>query len=567
MKATFIFSQKWWLHLLVVTVFVVFGAEDFAEAQPDGTIESSTAVVATPMFEKSKRMSKVPPLTEAQRARMEWCIENTHLPGPPLKKGVGAGPLPSRTKSHLSKTLSPGDPVIYKSKDFGSSIPGGYKSNVMESSVGTAGKYVFFTGNWFAARSKNGGDTWSYISSYAGFPDFCCDQIAIYDESRNIFLWLRMGVPDWVGSNYENVFKLSVSKDAFGSSYWTYTLKPTGTNSGWTNQWWDYPHIQLGADYVYISWNMFDQSDSWTRTIMLRWPLDALAAATGFSYNYYSQSDWFTFVPVQGAYHTMYFASNWENSPYNRLRIYRWDEDSSSLAWWTKTVTAWTPTGKGDAHCCTPNWLGRTDMRLLTGARYSNYSDGITEDRQRGRKVVAWWWNVGEDGGFTYPYIDAAAFYEKDMTQLPGWLGRPYVWSSDYCFGYPSTTPNKRQDLGMVFNYSELSSCHPDVAYSIADDYIHAPPGWTFYSVQQSNAGPSDQKWGDYNTVREFEPTQKVWVAGAHYIPGKTDCTNCSAPIYFVFGRERDTESFTRWQEPRSASAFLPSIYYLLDEK
>lgn len=130
--------------------------------------------------------------------------------------------------------------------DLGNVVPGGYKSNVMESSVGTAGKYVFYTGNWFAARSQNGGKTWSYINPYSGFSDFCCDQVAIYDPSRNIFIWLRMGGASLVSGNYENRFRLSISKDAFGSTLWYYDFKPTNANPAWTNQWWDYPQMQLG---------------------------------------------------------------------------------------------------------------------------------------------------------------------------------------------------------------------------------------------------------------------------------------------------------------------------------
>ena len=71
-------------------------------------------------------------------------------------------------------------------------------------------------------------------------------------------------------------------------------------------------------------------------------------------------------------------------------------------------------------------------------------------------------------------------------------------------------------------------------------DFLHCPT---------SSAKPSDEKWGDYNTVREFEPTQKVWVAGSHYIKETSDCSNCSDPLYFVFGRARDWSSWHRWKK------------------
>jgi hypothetical protein len=429
----------------------------------------------------------------------------------------------------------------------------------MESSVAASGLKLFHTGNWFAARSADGGVTWTYVNPYSGFPDFCCDQVTIYDTARGILLWLRMGFPD---GNGENVFKLSVSSDG-GQTFWTYTIAPTDIDPSWTNNWWDSPHIQLGADSMHLSWNMFDQTPSWVRSVMMRVGLDILATRGPFSGFSLNDPNWFTFVPVQGSQHIMYWASNWPNSaPQNsRLKIIKMPDDPDMPTWFsvfTKTITPWTFTGQGQATCGTPNWMGRLDQRVLAGARYFINSDGISDPRIPGRAILAWWWNVKEGGNFPMPYIDAAAFYEDTFdtvvpTQVGGLLGRPYVWSSLECFAYPSVAANKSGDLGMVFHYGAGPGWEPKVAYSMADDYVWAPPGWVFYDVQNSNALPLDQQWGNYNTVREYDPSHGVWAAGSHYIPGTTSCTDCSEPIYFVFGRERDQGSLTLWGGPLSS--------------
>jgi hypothetical protein len=566
-------SRVWKLGITFILMFTLFGLTP--SAQEPGQEEASTAQMGAPSFEEFKWEAKPPTLTDEQKAQMEYWVEHTGLPGPMLEQAVTvAGPAPgtesrqgpaieaadteeetAAPRALSGQALAPGDPVIFRKKvNAGAGVPAGNKFNIMETSVGASGKYVFLTGNKFAALSGSGGRSWQYVNPWSGFPDFCCDQVTLYDEARDIFLWLRMGSPD---ANGENRFMLSVSKkDAV--SWWTYVTPSNPGPGGWTNQWWDYPHIQLGADYAYIAWNMFDWNgtggttldDFWVRTVMLRWPLDALATGAGFGYNWMETTDWFTFVPVQGAYHTMYWASNWPtySTDYN-FRIWRWQEDETTIYWWDRIIPAWTPTGRGDAHCGSPNWAARYDQRVLTGARYSINSPGLQEPKILGRKILAWWWNVAEGGDFPLPYIDAAAFYEDNLTQVGGWLGRPLVWG-DWCFAYPSCTPNKRQDLGMVFNYADAwdNDYRPHVGYAIADDYIHAPPGWVFYPVQKSKALPSDEVWGDYNTCREYEPTQKVWVAGAHYIPGTTNCSFCSEPVYFVFGRERDYWSFHRWR-------------------
>ncbi len=540
--------------LLLTTISLPVAAQD---PEPM-VVEASVAEMPAPVFAEAQELAEPPVPTEEQLARMEWATENTHLSRDIVAEpqvevaGPAAGTESAEAEVRLrsGQPLAPGDATMYRFKAFGGSIPAGYKSNVMESSLDGKAKRHLYSGNWFAARSLDKGVNWTFIDPYADFPLFCCDQVVLHDTTRDIFLWLRMGVPYTDGTgNYENEFRLSVDfRDPIVGGYWTYITTPMDVSAAWTNQWWDYPHMQLGADYLYIAWNMFNQAGSWTRTVMLRWPLDAIAAGAGFSYNYYAQSDWFTFVPVSGADHAMYFASNWENPPYDRLRVYRWYEDSASLTVWTKTVAAWTPTGRGDAQCGTPNWTARLDQRLLTGARYNIYNDGIAEPRQPGREILAWWWTVQEGGGFTWPYIDAAAFYEDTMGQLPGYLGRPYIFSGSYCFAYPSTFPNLRGDQGMVFNYSSGSAGFhkPGIAYALADDYATAPPGWFFYPIALSLAGPSDLKWGDYNTSRAFQ-RQHAWIAAAHYIPTATNCTNCSVPIYWAFGRERDLNSWKMW--------------------
>lgn len=549
------------LNLILILVMIPTFRFNSAQAQEstEGVVEeSSTASIEPSGVIEMNWSSEVPEISAEQQAQLEYWVDRVNLPGPALTGGEAeattatapaaesATVVGSKASASPKAPLAPGDLQLYRKTLFGGVIPAGFKSNVMESSVAQNGKYAFFNGNWFAARSTNGGVNWSYVNAYNGFPDFCCDQVTIFDESRETFYWLRMGSPNVDGVNK---FILGVSNDG-GASFCTYTTFPTNVNSTWTGQWWDYPHMQLGADYLYIAWNMFNAAGNWTRTVMLRWPLDALDSCAGFDYNYYENTSWFTFVPVQGSDHAMYFASNWPSTaPQNsRLAIWRWYEDSTSLTVWTKTVAAWSATGKGSAVCgaTTGNWAGRTDQRLLSGARYMIHASNL---KIPGRNVLAWWWNVKQGGSFPRPYVDAAAFYEDNLAQLGGLQGRPYIFSTTTCFLYPSMAANKRGDLGAVVNYSSGTNLRPAVMFALADDYTTAPPGFNANAaVQISNARPSDNKWGDYNTARAFMPTNDTWVGGAHYIPGATNCTNCSAPVFFNFGRGRDYRSWFYWQ-------------------
>lgn len=548
------------MSLALVVMVVLAGMPLYAQRSQEGFVSTEgadTAVAAAPVEEVMEWSDKLPELTDEQKAQLDYNSDRVNLPGPARDLAAAgtddgltldAAPAPESATTLVEDATAdkapqaPGDAQIYRSSYFGSILPSGYKSNVLEPSLGVGGKYAFYSGNWFAARSTNGGSSWSYVNAYTNMSDFCCDQIVQYDKARDMFLWLRQGVANASGVNR---FRLGASTNG-GSSFCAYDFYPTNTNAGWTNQWWDYPHIQLSADYAYITFNLFNAASSWTRTALLRLPLDSLRSCSGFSYSYTSSTSWFTFVPVQGADHVMYFASNNPtSSPYNRISIWRWAENNNNLVQFINTVAAWT---YGSNHQCgssSGNWMGRSSDRLLAGARYELHYANLNVN---GRKVLGWWWNAQQGGNFTQPYIDGYAIYEDTMTQVSGNQGRPYIWSSSHCYGYPSVAANARGDLGIVMDYAQSSdSWKPRVGYIIADDFVNAPPGFSFNSVVASNARPSDNKWGDYNTVRVFQPGQNNWVAGAHYIPGSTNCSVCSAPVYFAFGRSRDYYNWSRW--------------------
>jgi hypothetical protein len=155
------------------------------------------AEVGPPTFTNAVLLDKPPALTAEKKAELEYWQENTHLPGPMLADeeqdpaylyDAASAPADGTESVLADQSMAPGDATLFVNVDFHKEIPNKRQSNIMESSVGTGGKYVFYTGNWFAARSSNGGknaDGFKYIDPFNGFSKFCCDQVAIYDESRN----------------------------------------------------------------------------------------------------------------------------------------------------------------------------------------------------------------------------------------------------------------------------------------------------------------------------------------------------------------------------------------------
>jgi hypothetical protein len=524
---------------------------------PAGTVNLPAAQLYRPSWS-----SAPPALTPEQAANLQAFRERPLMPNPargrkmdpasPPALSESAAPLPARPIPTLPEANAPqiiptpypgGDALLYQTTAFGAVIPGGptgYKSNVMEASAAQGGRTAFFTGNWFAARSTTGGAAWSFISPYADYPTFCCDQVTLYDSARDMILWYRQGAAGVV-----NDFKLGVSRDG-GASFYTYTISPVALNPAWTNQWFDYPHLQLGTKNLYLTVNLFSAPGSaWVQSIALRIPLDALAAGAGPTINYFSVNDYFTLVPAQGGQHVAYIASNLPQAlPYNRVRIYRWAENASSPAFIDVTVPAWPapPMTCGTGY----NWLSRADDRITTGARYLLQGSDATAF---GRWVIGFWWTAAGGGGFTHPYIEGMAVYEDTLALAAGVQGRPLIYNTANCFAYPSFAANRRGDLAGVFNVSAAGGLfQPNTAYAIADDTVPTPPGFQIYSVVDSTNLPSDNKWGDYNTLRVFEPDGLSWTAGAHYIASATACAQCADPLFFNFGRRRDLPGWSRWQ-------------------
>jgi hypothetical protein len=55
------------------------------------------------------------------------------------------------------------------------------------------GNVVFYTGNWYAALSSDGGNTFQYVDPFTAFPDppnmgFCCDQVVQYIPQIDTFV-------------------------------------------------------------------------------------------------------------------------------------------------------------------------------------------------------------------------------------------------------------------------------------------------------------------------------------------------------------------------------------------
>jgi hypothetical protein len=403
---------------------------------------------------------------------------------------------------------------------------------VLEPAVANKGNVVFYTGNWFAARSTDGGSTWRYIQPTSVMPDYCCDQDVVYDHNHKIFIWYLQGIED--ATTGENRIRIGISHDT--ANWFFYTIKPADIDSRWTHQMSDYPYLALGNKYLYISMNMFGIED-FVRSVVLRISLDDLASGVAPSFSYYNDpsdatQSLFNFTPVQGATDTMYWAVHVSN---NHMRIYQWNESTAVVRTFDREVPAWSFMTRGQGDCPGPddiNWCGRA-MSKITGGWVANGLVGFLWNADKGGKST-------NNATFPYPYINSAMFKIKDNMK---YQGRPYIWSPDFAWLYGFASPDNNGNVAVAAVYGG-GIYYPSMAAGILGPLSTTVPNWNMKQLVMGTNGPSAGQspfeWGDYLRVRAFDTQGHNWISSGWTLQGGGQDINVE-PRYFVFGQESNS--------------------------
>ena len=531
------------------------------QPQRGESLQADTAFAGAPQRIHVRMTSAPPELTAEQlTVRAQW--EKAH----PLP---AAAPLPvgrtavqradsivdprSATVEKLSPLSSqpdapaaPGTFTLFRNADFGATIKSHTSGLTGEPNAANSGGTVFATGNWWAAISVNGGQTFQYVDPYAMFPasygGFCCDQMTVYDPSRDIFIWSLQYISSAPSGIGRNIFRIAAARpaDALQGNWWYWDFTSADNTE------WDFPGLCLSNDFVYYftnrgTYNSGSVNDSW----VFRFPLDPISTGAGFNYGFVDFGangiNNLSWRCATGARDIVYFAAHNTTS---QIRIMRWPENSGSLNWNDVNLSAAWP--NSTRSCPTPDshdWCSFDDGRIKTG--------------WVGRGMIGFMWNASAGGSFAVPYVEAVRVNESDRA----YLDRPYIWSSTLAWQYPSAAPNARGDVGIVVHNSS-SSRNPSFDLGIDDDYSrdagYGPPGWEVTLVRQGTQGPTGNRWGDYFSVQSFAPNGLGWVATGQTMQG-CGGAGCKETRYEIFGRERDLRGIQNYYNA-VATIHLPLI-------
>ncbi|MBI5850589.1 MAG: hypothetical protein HZB39_06050 [Planctomycetes bacterium] len=422
------------------------------------------------------------------------------LPAPPRHlvepdhKREGLAPTPPGTPNDLRAvpvpiTLSTHEPLAGGAEakaDFieVSVVGAGSLSTVGEPSASMADdQNGFFSGNWHAARTQDGGATWTGVNPGTRFgAGFCCDQRVI-THSSGVSIWLLQ-----YSSTNGDYHKLAVADTPadLGAGNFARSFDVSATSFGLTGDL-DYPDVAVAGDFFYFASNVFNPSnavvyriraaDFLTGTIGLSFFRSSNPAGGGLGGASYRFTQ--TAIPTG----RMYFA---EHRTTSRMAIFEWT-DAGALTTHERDVPLWSDSSYVDTCPDGVDWLSRADSRL-TGA-YQTANE------------IGFLWCSSAVGTITRPHVRIARFSKTGIERI----AVNTVRFSDTSVAYPAAGPNVAGHIGIALAMGG-GTRYPSFATALVDDIQNFERGITVTIERGGDDTPTPAangtaRFGDYLTV------------------------------------------------------------------
>jgi len=395
----------------------------------------------------------------------------------------------------------------------------GVAGNVGEPSVSVNGDVVFFTGNWYASISTDGGNTFKFIDPNAmAQPNdpqgvtFCCDQIVNYIPSIDTFVWLMQYGP----STGDNIQRLAFAKtDDVKAGRWrifdvtTQALEVAGAFM-------DFPDLAVGANFLYMTTNIFPSDANTAGSAVVRIPFSSIESGNPTAEKFVSM-ELFSFRVAQNCRDTAFFAAHRDSST---LAVFSWPETQPTPTTQDVEVARWI--GTNGYFSRTPDgrrWLDRADPRI-TGATLA------------GNELWFAWGVDATSNHRTQPFVQMARIDSTNMSLLEN----VNLFDTDSAICYAGLATNANNEVGV--SYAIGGAVFPSHVVGImSNDRQSAIVGKGDRGPlpdPQSQAG----QWGDYLTVRPAFPDRQLFAAAGYSFLGEQDHDNQDAtPRLVIFGR------------------------------
>jgi hypothetical protein len=397
-------------------------------------------------------------------------------------------------------------------------------SNVGEPSMAINGDVVFYTGNWYAAVSSDGGKTFRFIDPSTAFQQFdppgtsfCCDQVVHYIAEIDTFVWLLQYDS---ATNVDNFQRLAFAKTADAAAGRWRLFDITARRLGVPGMFLDFPDLAIGAGALYMTTNIFPPHSARVGGAVVRIPFKSIATGP-FRVTRFVTFDHDSIRVAQNCGATAFFAAH-ENT--STLRLFSWPETRRRPTSTLVSVSRWI--GGDGYHSRTPDsrrWLDRADPRI-TGATLAG-----------AELWFAWGVNRGSNQR-TKPFIQVARIDAANMVLLEN----INIFDPDSATCYAGLSTNSDNEVGISY-FIGGGTRFPTLVVG----FLTAPR--RHVEVAASQRAPLAEEdgthhWGDYLSVRPAFPNSKLFAATGYVMKGagrgdgsNRDCT----PHFVIFGRTR----------------------------
>jgi hypothetical protein len=390
--------------------------------------------------------------------------------------------------------------------------------NVGEPSVSINKDVVFYTGNWYAAMSQDGGKTFKFIdpNNMAQPNDppnvtFCCDQVVNYMPSIDTFVWLMQYGP----STGDNIQRLAFAKtDDVKAGRWR-IFDITTQALGVPGFFMDFPDLAVGNSFLYMTTNCFGPDPNTVGSAVVRIPLNSIDSGHPTAEKFVSM-DLFAFRVAQSCRETAYFSAHRDTST---LAVFSWPESQPAPTSKDIPVARWIGTnGYISRTSDGRRWLDRADPRL-TGATLA------------GNELWFAWAVDADSNHRPKPFVQMARINSVDMSLIDN----VNLFDMDSAICYAGLATNANNDVGVSYMIGG-GDVFPSYAVGIMTRDARVVVSQI---VGKGDRGPlPDQQghfdWGDYLTARPVFPDRTQFAGAGYSFKGTVDGDNQDATPRFV---------------------------------
>jgi hypothetical protein len=352
------------------------------------------------------------------------------------------------------------------------------------------------TGNWYAAFSSDGGESFQFVNPDTAFPStathrVCCDQVAIYSPEHDLMIWFLQYTQD----GHSNIVRLAVCQgDDIPEQNWRYFDFSPESIGGWEDEWFDFPDMALNAEHLFITTNSFAtqgtadvEDDEFARAVALRLPLEALAEYETVTPDFFQSEEAFSLRPTQGANQgTMYFGSHDFANFGGKIVVYSWSEEDDSVGTISVDVAPWSNASRF-SECPDGNrWLDRCDFRMTAA-----WAEGTR---------AGFAWTAAQDNTFEHPHVRVA------VVDVPAGkvVAEPHLWNAEFAYAYPAAALGSDGAVGFSVCFGGGGEKGRNVSHAVGvlrgtDDGEY---NWNLTSTHTGTNGPVGGRWGDYLALR-----------------------------------------------------------------